>query len=163
MPTGSRSTRCGTRPAFVGPLGHVRLPTGYYAAFVELHIEQGPLLGARGAIGVVTAIAAPATSLTVDWTGEGGHAGAVLMPDRRDALCAPPRSCSPSRRRRRATGSPDTVATVGVCRSHPGAVNSIPSRVELDGRRPRRGLDPATAAVKASASPRSTRCADDAA
>ena len=39
------------------------------------------------AIGIVTAIAAPA-ALRVTWEGEGGHAGAVLMGGRRDALCA---------------------------------------------------------------------------
>ena len=59
-----------------------------YAAFVELHIEQGPLLERDGTpIGIVTAIAAPA-ALRVTWEGEGGHAGAVLMAGRRDALCA---------------------------------------------------------------------------
>ena len=39
------------------------------------------------AIGIVSAIAAPA-ALRVTWEGEGGHAGAVLMAGRRDALCA---------------------------------------------------------------------------
>src|SRR5438046_1000610 len=46
---------------FTDGLSSVRLPTSYYAAFVELHIEQGPLLERHGLpIGVVTAIAAPA-------------------------------------------------------------------------------------------------------
>ena len=60
-----------------------------YAAFVELHIEQGPLLERDGLpIGVVTAIAAPA-SLRVDaGRARGDTPGAVLMPGRRDALCA---------------------------------------------------------------------------
>ena len=52
-------------------------------AFVELHIEQGPLLEADTLdIGVVTAIAAPA-SLEVSLHGNGGHAGALLMPFRK--------------------------------------------------------------------------------
>ena len=52
------------------------------SAFVELHIEQGPLLEREGVqIGVVTAIAAPA-SFRVQFNGDGGHAGALLMPDR---------------------------------------------------------------------------------
>ena len=73
---------------FRGDLAGVALPPGAYAAFVELHIEQGPLLEAHGiGLGVVTAIAAPA-SLRVTVLGEGGHAGAVLMPQRRDALVA---------------------------------------------------------------------------
>lgn len=51
-------------------------------AFLELHIEQGPLLEAEGLqLGVVTAIAAPA-ALRVTFKGGGGHAGALLMPDR---------------------------------------------------------------------------------
>ena len=65
-----------TRAGFTGPLSAVALRSGAYAAFVELHIEQGPLLEQCGLdIGVVTAIAAPA-SLRVHIEGEGGHAGA---------------------------------------------------------------------------------------
>lgn len=57
-------------------------------AFVELHIEQGPRLEAEGAaIGVVQAIAAPA-ALRVSFHGDGGHAGAQLMPLRNDASLA---------------------------------------------------------------------------
>ena len=73
---------------FDGPLSSVRLPPGFYSAFVELHIEQGPFLERHNIpIGVVTAIAAPA-SLRITIEGEGGHAGAVLMPDRHDAFLA---------------------------------------------------------------------------
>jgi hypothetical protein len=73
---------------FTGPLSSVRLPNGHYHAWVELHIEQGPLLEREGVpLGIVTAIAAPAGyRFTIE--GIGGHAGALLMPDRRDALCA---------------------------------------------------------------------------
>ena len=73
---------------FAGPLEEVKLPDGYYRAFVELHIEQGPLLEQQKIpLGIVTDIAAPA-SLRFTVEGSGGHAGAVLMPDRRDAMCA---------------------------------------------------------------------------
>lgn len=49
---------------------------------MELHIEQGPLLEAEGTqLGIVTAIAAPA-ALRVFFSGDGGHAGALLMPYR---------------------------------------------------------------------------------
>ncbi|MGA2041051.1 MAG: M20 family metallo-hydrolase [Bryobacteraceae bacterium] len=117
---------------FSGPLAAVRLNPGYYAAFVELHIEQGPLLERRGTdIGVVTAIAAPA-SLRVSIEGEGGHAGAVLMADRRDAFPAAAELALAVERAASSTGSPDTVATVGVCRVFPGAINSIPSRADLE-------------------------------
>lgn len=116
---------------FVGPLASVRLPQGYFHAWVELHIEQGPLLERDGIpIGIVTAIAAPASyRFTVE--GLGGHAGALLMPDRRDALCAAAELILSIEKHARATGAIDTVATVGTCDVYPGAVNSVPSRVTL--------------------------------
>src|SRR5450631_1167339 len=71
-----------------GDLDQVKLPGGYYKAFVELHIEQGPVLERQQIpLGVVTNIAAPA-SMRIAIEGVGGHAGGVLMPHRRDALCA---------------------------------------------------------------------------
>jgi ureidoglycolate amidohydrolase len=114
-----------------GELRDVRLPTGYYKAFVELHIEQGPLLERQGLpLGIVSRIAAPA-SLRWEITGAGGHAGGVLMPDRRDALCAAAELILAVEAAARGSGAVDTVATVGVCDVFPGAVNSIPSRVHL--------------------------------
>src|SRR4029077_20155714 len=69
-------------PGFGGELEEVKLLNAYYEAFIELHIEQGPLLERqRTPLGIVTKIAAPA-SLRVLIEGSGGHAGAVLMPDR---------------------------------------------------------------------------------
>jgi N-carbamoyl-L-amino-acid hydrolase len=116
---------------FGGPLASAVLRPGAYAAFVELHIEQGPILEQRGAdIGVVTAIAAPA-SLRVHIVGEGGHAGAVLMPDRRDSLVAASEIVLAVEAAARTSGSVDTVATVGVCDVFPGAINSVPSRTTL--------------------------------
>src|SRR5437016_10049113 len=121
-----------THAGFTGPLSDVRLPKDYYSAFVELHIEQGPILEARQfPIGVVTAIAAPA-SLRISIEGEGGHAGAVLMPDRRDAFLAAAEIALAVESAARSTGAEDTVATVGVCDVFPGAVNSIPSRVRIE-------------------------------
>ncbi|HXM66254.1 MAG TPA: M20 family metallo-hydrolase [Candidatus Acidoferrum sp.] len=114
-----------------GELDQVKLPDGYYKAFIELHIEQGPLLE-RGQIplGIVTKIAAPA-SLRLSIEGSGGHAGGVLMRDRRDALCAAAEMILAIEKAARASGAIDTVATVGICDVFPGAVNSIPSRVNL--------------------------------
>jgi ureidoglycolate amidohydrolase len=121
-----------TAAGFHGDLEAVRLPKNYYSGFVELHIEQGPLLEQRGiALGVVTAIAAPA-SLRVHIEGKGGHAGAVLMPDRHDAFCAAAEMGLALEEAAKATGSIDTVATCGVCDVFPGLVNSIPSRVRLE-------------------------------
>jgi ureidoglycolate amidohydrolase len=117
---------------FSGDLAGVRLPAGYFAAFVELHIEQGPLLERDGVpLGVVTAIAAPA-SWRIWIEGEGGHAGAVLMPRRRDAFCAAAEIVLAVETAARSTGAVDTVGTVGVCDVFPGAVNSVPSRVRLE-------------------------------
>ncbi|PZA08470.1 Zn-dependent hydrolase [Meiothermus sp. PNK-Is4] len=120
-----------TEAGFSGGLETVRLPEGYYSAFVELHIEQGPLLERENLpLGIVTAIAAPA-SLVVRLNGQGGHAGAVLMSERRDALLAGAEIALEVERATLATGAPDTVGTTGVFKVHPGAINSIPSRVEL--------------------------------
>ena len=116
---------------FSGELSDVKLPGNYYRAFVELHIEQGPLLERQSALlGIVSRIAAPA-SLRIVVEGSGGHAGGVLMPDRKDALCAASEIILAIENAARDTGEVDTVSTVGVCEVFPGAVNSIPSRVNL--------------------------------
>ena len=114
-----------------GELEQVKLPAGYYKAFVELHIEQGPLLERQKIpLGLVTQIAAPA-SFRITVEGAGGHAGGVLMLDRRDALCAAAELILAIETAARTTGYVDTVATVGICEVFPGAVNSIPSHVHL--------------------------------
>ena len=119
------------RAGFRDALSQVRLPKNYYSAFLELHIEQGPLLEQQSVpIGLVCRIAAPA-SLRVTMVGEGGHAGAVLMPSRHDALTASAELILEVERIARNTGAVDSVATTGVCDVFPGAVNSIPSRVSL--------------------------------
>jgi N-carbamoyl-L-amino-acid hydrolase len=124
-----------TAAGFTGELPSVRLPEGYYHGWIELHIEQGPLLERDGLpLGIVTSIAAPAGYRFVIH-GLGGHAGALLMPDRRDALCAASEIILSIERHtlaaNGASGSSDSVATVGTCRVFPGAVNSVPSRVAL--------------------------------
>jgi len=114
-----------------GNLQHVKLPAEYYKGFIELHIEQGPLLErAQTPLGIVTSIAAPA-SLRISIEGAGGHAGGVLMPDRKDALCAAAELILAIETAARSGGAADTVATVGMCEVFPGAVNSIPSRVGM--------------------------------
>ncbi|HEY2545431.1 MAG TPA: M20/M25/M40 family metallo-hydrolase, partial [Candidatus Acidoferrum sp.] len=137
---------------YSAPLEEVKLPREYYDAFVELHIEQGSLLEQRKIpLGIVTNIAAPA-SLRIFIEGAGGHAGAVLMPDRHDALCAAAELILAIENAAKTSGAcdtaaigaavrgtanaaaaaaVDTVATVGICEVFPGAVNSIPSRVQL--------------------------------
>jgi N-carbamoyl-L-amino-acid hydrolase len=129
-----------TAAGFEGDLAEVKLPADYYHSWVELHIEQGPLLERDGVdLGVVTNIAAPA-SYRYTFEGFGGHAGALLMPDRRDALTAAAEFILAVERYAREANAVakeaghsgvDTVATVGTVAVHPGAVNSVPSRVTL--------------------------------
>jgi N-carbamoyl-L-amino-acid hydrolase len=115
-----------------GSLDSVRLREGCYGAFLELHIEQGPLLERDGIdIGAVEKIAAPA-AFRVRIEGEGGHAGAVLMPVRRDASLAASELALAVERAALGSGSPDTVGTVGTWRVEPGAINSVPSRALLE-------------------------------
>jgi N-carbamoyl-L-amino-acid hydrolase len=117
---------------FTGTLESVALPKGRFHQFVEMHIEQGPLLEQEGIdLGLVTHIAAPA-SLRILIEGEGGHAGGVLMPGRKDALTAAAELILALEAAAKSTGAIDTVGTVGVCEVFPGAVNSIPSRVRLE-------------------------------
>jgi ureidoglycolate amidohydrolase len=131
-PEGSTLAQLRAAAGFHGSLDEVRLRDGYYAGFVELHIEQGPLLEKEGLdVGIVTGIAAPA-ALRITVEGEGGHAGGVMMHDRKDAFCAAAEIVLAVEERALATGSVDTCGTVGKCHVYPGAVNSIASRVEME-------------------------------
>ena len=113
-------------------MDRVRLPRNSYAGFVELHIEQGPLLEGEGVpIGVVEKIAAPST-LRLQLTGVGGHAGAMLMAERHDALLAGGEIALAVEQAALSSGSPDAVGTTGVFRIEPGAVNSVPCRAWLE-------------------------------
>ena len=102
---------------------------GQVVAFVESHIEQGPVLLNEGlAVGVVTAIAG-ATRLRLDVTGLAGHAGTVPMGARQDALAAAAemilfveKFC---------TDHAGLVGTVGKLSVKPGAINVIPQDVEF--------------------------------
>jgi ureidoglycolate amidohydrolase len=114
------------------PLSTVPKAPGHWSAFVELHIEQGPLLEAEGlAIGIVEKIAAPAAH-RLKLTGEGGHAGAVLMPDRHDAGLGAAEISLALEKLVLTLGSPDGVGTTGVLHLHPGAINSIPAEALLE-------------------------------
>lgn len=102
---------------------------GQVVAFVESHIEQGPVLLNEGlAVGVVTAIAG-ATRLALSVTGLAGHAGTVPMGARQDALAAAAemilfveKFC---------TDNTGLVGTVGKLAVKPGAINVIPQDVEF--------------------------------
>jgi len=105
---------------------------GEIAAFMELHIEQGPVLERQGlALGVVTAISG-ARRYRVDMKGLAGHAGTVPMGGRQDALLAAAEVALFIEQR--CTGTPTLVGTVGQMEAFPGAVNVIPgaARFSID-------------------------------
>ena len=102
---------------------------GDIAAYLELHIEQGPVLEAKGlALAAVTAINGSVRS-RVAVTGFAGHAGTVPMGQRRDALAAASEMVLAIERL--AGAETELVATVGRMRVLPGAQNVIPGRVEF--------------------------------
>ncbi len=97
--------------------------------FVEVHIEQGPVLEGRGLpVGVVAAIAG-GTRAEITLTGEAGHAGTTPMDRRRDALAAAAETVLTIERVGGSTGG--MVATVGELDVSPGASNVIPGRARL--------------------------------
>ena len=99
------------------------------AAFVEAHIEQGPVLDAEDLpVGIVTAING-ATRLEVAVDGVAGHAGATPMNLRRDALTAAAEMALAIEARARR--EEDLVATIGRLEVWPGAANVIPGAVRF--------------------------------
>jgi len=98
-------------------------------AYVESHIEQGPVLLNEGLpVGVVTAIAG-ATRMRVNVTGLAGHAGTVPMGSRKDALTA---ACEMALEvERYCETHAGLVGTVGKLNVLPGAINVIPQDVEF--------------------------------
>jgi allantoate deiminase len=99
------------------------------AAYVEVHIEQGPVLLDEGlALGIVTTIAGGSRHL-VKVSGESGHAGTVPMPRRHDALAAASEMVLALEKRCSAGGS--LVGTVGILRVRDGTGNVIPGEVEF--------------------------------
>jgi allantoate deiminase len=102
---------------------------GSVLAYIELHIEQGPVLDAKKSpVGVVTAIAG-ASRWKIDIEGQAGHAGTVPMALRRDAATAAAEFVLAVERIARETA--DLLATVGSVSTPTGAANVIPGHVEL--------------------------------
>ena len=100
-------------------------------AFLELHIEQGPVLEDEGlAIGVVEAVAAP-TRLKIKVDGTPGHSGTTPMDSRQDALVAAAQVVMAVRDIASARYSEGTVGTVGNLKVHPGVMNVIPGIAEM--------------------------------
>jgi hydantoinase/carbamoylase family amidase len=102
-------------------------------AYVESHIEQGPVLLNEGLpVGIVTAIAG-GSRMRVAVTGLAGHAGTVPMGARRDALAAAAEMALAVERiaSQPGKGGAALVGTVGVMKVRPGAINVIPQDVDF--------------------------------
>ena len=95
-----------------------------FLGYVEVHIEQGPVLEAENlAVGAVSSIAGQ-SRVRVEFIGRAGHAGTTPMNLRRDALCAAAEFIL-------AVERCGVTATVGEIDAQPGASNVIPSHVAL--------------------------------
>jgi hydantoinase/carbamoylase family amidase len=128
---GGITLRDAMRAAGLDParIGAARIDPATLAAYVEVHIEQGPVLLAQGiALGVVTSIASGSRH-TVRVRGEAGHAGTVPMAGRRDALTAAAEMVLAVEDDARSTAG--AVGTVGVLRVKDGTGNVIPGEVEF--------------------------------
>ena len=113
----------------VGSRALVARGHGLPAAFLELHVEQGPVLADAGApLGVVTSIVGYARGELV-FEGRAGHAGTTPMTSRDDALVAAAQAVLGIRDA--AAGIEGAVATVGQLELEPGGSNVIPSRVRI--------------------------------
>ena len=135
----------GLDPDHIGAAARTR---GELLAYVELHIEQGPVLEQKNIpVGVVTAISG-ATRLAAKLTGMAGHAGTVPMALRRDAL-AGAAECIGAVEEFCRTDAAGLVGTIGTIDARPGATNVIPGRVSFS-------LD-----IRAPADPHRTRAVAD--
>ncbi|WP_338760629.1 M20 family metallo-hydrolase [Nocardia vulneris] len=101
------------------------------AAYIELHIEQGPLLEHHGrAVGLVTGIAG-AQRFVASVNGRPDHAGNTPMDRRRDALCAAAELALTVEHF--ANANPGGVATIGDITVTPGQSNVVPGTAQLAG------------------------------
>lgn len=109
----------------------VKLDASKYAAFVELHIEQGRVLADSGeAIGVVENIAAP-TRMKITVEGVADHSGATPMNFRKDALVSGAKLILAIEEVGKAHSEQGIVTTVGVVDIEPSSINVIPGKVVL--------------------------------
>ena len=99
------------------------------AAYLELHIEQGPVLERAGIdLGIVTGIVG-LLGFRARFVGEANHAGTTPMELRRDALAGASRAVLSLRDEAR--GRDDMTANVGMCTVEPGGFNVIPGVAEF--------------------------------
>ena len=112
----------------------LRLDPKSFKAYLELHIEQGPVLEAKKKrIGLVTSIAAP-SRFKVVFKGRADHSGTTPMEMRRDALVASAHLIEYIEticRRYSSMAKGRVVGTVGALKIEPGVINAVPGRAEL--------------------------------
>ncbi|WP_201318240.1 M20 family metallo-hydrolase [Paenibacillus sp. EPM92] len=102
---------------------------GQIGSYLEMHIEQGPVLEAKGEpIGIVTGISGPIW-LTVELIGFAGHAGSVPMALRKDALVGAAKIIAGLNELARSEEGAPTVSTVGTLSVFPDSRNIIPEKV----------------------------------
>jgi allantoate deiminase len=106
-------------------------PLGSIAAFLEMHIEQGPILEAKNTpVGIVTGISGPLW-LTVELEGFAGHAGSVPMHMRKDALVGAAKVIVALNDLASQDANAPTVGTVGSINIFPDSRNIIPEKVSF--------------------------------
>jgi N-carbamoyl-L-amino-acid hydrolase len=111
----------------IGYLGAAPCPGPVPHAFIELHVEQGPVLEAQGVrIGAVTGVQGISWT-RVTFTGQSNHAGTTPMAMRRDPAAALSRIAVFVNDLADRFGAPQ-VATVGRIELHPNLINVVPSR-----------------------------------
>ena len=107
-------------------IASIRRDASHYLGFVEVHIEQGPVLNAHDLpLGVVTSING-AVRFVGEIVGMASHAGTTPMGQRRDAAAAVAELIVHVERR--ASAEPDLVGTVGLLEVPGGSINVVPGR-----------------------------------
>jgi N-carbamoyl-L-amino-acid hydrolase len=115
----------------LGRAAEARRAPGTIAAYVELHIEQGPWLDAAGTpIGVVEAIVG-IRRRRLTFMGQADHAGTTPMARRRDAFAGAAAYATRARARVVREGGGRSVTTIGVVDVRPGVPNIVPERATL--------------------------------
>jgi N-carbamoyl-L-amino-acid hydrolase len=125
------SMRSAMQQAGLNPddIPHLKRDPAQYLGFVEVHIEQGPVLNALNLpLGVVTSINA-SVRYTGEVIGTACHAGTTPMDQRADAACAVAEFMLAAEQRAAQDG--DTVATVGLLNVPNGSINVVPGRCQF--------------------------------
>ncbi|MBE0589615.1 MAG: 2-oxo-4-hydroxy-4-carboxy-5-ureidoimidazoline decarboxylase [Hydrogenophaga sp.] len=113
-------------PATLDAIGALQRDPSKYLGFVEVHIEQGPVLNELDLpLGIVTAINASVRYLG-EVIGMASHAGTTPMDHRRDAACAVAELALYAEQRAAADG--DSVTTIGMLQVPNGSINVVPGR-----------------------------------